>query len=211
MRHMNDKPIAAGKSSFELIDRERLFIELDLKEDTIKPKKVSLEPSCMSCSTTQRHILIPLLLSVFIALLGIGIIVPVMPVFAASLGAGGLALGFIIAAFSITRGFCQPLVGNLSDRWGRKGFLVCGLTVYALVGLLIPEANSVGKLVLIRTLHGVGSAMIVPIAMAYVSDLAPMGSEGRYMGWLALVQFNWEVLHCEISMVPCIAGGVYYK
>ncbi|MCK5228779.1 MAG: MFS transporter [Desulfobulbaceae bacterium] len=156
----------------------------------------------MSCSTTQRHILIPLLLSVFIALLGIGIIVPVMPVFAASLGAGGLALGFIIAAFSITRGFCQPLVGNLSDRWGRKGFLVCGLTVYALVGLLIPEANSVGKLVLIRTLHGVGSAMIVPIAMAYVSDLAPMGSEGRYMGWLNIAIFT------GIGSGPLI-GGIF--
>lgn len=72
-------------------------------------------------STMQGHLLVTLLLSVFIALLGIGIIVPVMPVFAASLGAGGLALGLIIAAFSITRGIFQPIVGSLSDRWGRKG------------------------------------------------------------------------------------------
>ena len=46
-----------------------------------------------------RQILITLLLSVFIALLGIGIIIPVMPVFATELGANGLALGMIIAAF----------------------------------------------------------------------------------------------------------------
>ncbi|MCB2182114.1 MAG: MFS transporter [Desulfobulbaceae bacterium] len=138
----------------------------------------------------HRHLLIPLLLSVFIALLGIGIIVPVMPVFAASLGAGGLALGFIIASFSISRGLCQPIVGNLSDRWGRKGFLVTGLVVYALVGLLIPQATTVGGLVLIRFLHGVGSAMIVPVAMAYVSDLAPVGHEGRYMGMLNIAIFT---------------------
>jgi len=150
----------------------------------------------------QRRLLIPLLLSVFIALLGIGIIVPVMPVFAASLGAGGLALGFIIAAFSITRGFCQPLVGNLSDRWGRKGFLISGLAVYALVGLLIPEATSVGMLLLIRALHGVGSAMIVPVAMAYVSDLAPVGSEGRYMGLLNIAIFT------GIGSGPLI-GGIF--
>jgi len=138
----------------------------------------------------QKQLLIPLLLSVFIALLGIGIIVPVMPAFAASLGAGGLALGFIIAAFSITRGFCQPIVGNLSDRWGRKGFLLGGLAVYGLVGLLIPAAGSVTTLLLIRALHGVGSAMIVPVAMAYISDLSPVGSEGRYMGMLNIAIFT---------------------
>jgi len=138
----------------------------------------------------QRHLLLPLLLSTFIALLGIGIIIPVMPVFATSLGAGGLTLGFIIAAFSITRALCQPVVGNLSDRWGRKGFMISGLAVYGVVGLLIPNAASVHGLVLIRTLHGVGSAMIVPVAMAYVSDLSPVGQEGRYMGMLNIAIFT---------------------
>jgi MFS family permease len=137
----------------------------------------------------QRHLLIILLLSVFIALLGIGIIVPVMPMFAESLGAGSLTLGIIIAAFSLTRGFCQPVVGNLSDRWGRKGFLISGLGVYGLVGFLIPKATSVAALILIRALHGVGSAMIVPVAMAYVADLAPLGREGRYMGLLNIAIF----------------------
>lgn len=138
----------------------------------------------------QGHLLVILLMSVFIALLGIGIIVPVMPVFATSLGAGGLALGLIIAAFSITRGIFQPIVGNLSDRWGRKRFLACGLLVYALVGLVMPEATSVINLIVIRAFHGVGSAMIVPVAMACVSDMAPVGQEGRYMGLLNIAIFT---------------------
>ncbi len=71
----------------------------------------------------KNNTLITLLLSVFIALLGIGIIIPVMPVFATELGAGGFSLGMIIASFSISRGLLQPIVGNLSDRWGRKNFL----------------------------------------------------------------------------------------
>jgi MFS family permease len=137
----------------------------------------------------HRHLLIILLLSVFIALLGIGIIVPVMPVFAESLGAGGLTLGIIVAAFSLTRGFCQPIVGSLSDRWGRKGFLISGLFVYGLVGLMMPEATSIGSLILIRALHGVGSAMIVPVAMAYVADMTPVGREGHYMGKLNIAIF----------------------
>lgn len=72
-----------------------------------------------------------LLLYVFIASLGIGITsFPVMPVFAKELGEGGFALGMIIAAFSITRGLLQPVVGNFSDRWGRKNFLISGLFIY---------------------------------------------------------------------------------
>lgn len=138
----------------------------------------------------QGHLLGTLLLSVFIALLGIGIIVPVMPVFATGLGASGLGLGLIIAAFSISRGLCQPLVGNLSDRFGRKGFLLAGLLVYALVGLALPEATSVANLIVIRAFHGIGSAMIVPVAMAYIGDMSPTGQEGRYMGMLNIAIFS---------------------
>lgn len=141
-------------------------------------------------STMNRQILIILLLSVFIALLGIGIIVPVMPDFATRLGASGTALGMMVAAFSLTRVFFQPVVGSLSDRWGRKGFLVVGLFIYGLVGLIMPAAGSVGNLIVIRTFHGFGSAMIVPVAMAYVSEMAPAGEEGRYMGLLNIAIFT---------------------
>ncbi|HKJ66272.1 MAG TPA: MFS transporter [Desulfopila sp.] len=151
----------------------------------------------------KNQTLFTLLLSVFIALLGIGIIVPIMPVFAQELGAGGFALGMIIAAFSMTRGFLLPVVGNLSDRWGRKGFLAAGLCIYGLVGLLIPEATSVHQLILIRGFHGVGSAMIVPIAMAYLSLLAPAGEEGRYMSYLNIAIFS------GIGCGPIIGGVLY--
>ena len=144
--------------------------------------------------------LFTILLSVFIALLGIGIIVPVMPIFANELGAGGFSLGMIIAAFSISRGLLQPVVGSLSDKWGRKNFLMSGLFVYGLVGLLIPHATGVADLIIIRTFHGVGSAMIVPIAMAYMSFLAPAGHEGRYMSYLNIAIFS------GIGCGPIIGG-----
>ena len=141
-------------------------------------------------SIMNRQILIILLFSVFIALLGIGIIVPVMPDFATRLGASGTSLGLMIAAFSLTRGFFQPIVGTFSDRWGRKGFLIAGLFIYGLVGLVLPEAKSVANLIIIRSFHGFGSAMIMPVAMAYVSELAPAGEEGRYMALLNIVIFS---------------------
>lgn len=149
-----------------------------------------------------NRILLTVVLAVFIALLGVGIIIPVLPVLATKLGASGFSLGLITAAFSLSRGLLQPTVGNLSDRWGRKGFLVAGLFIYGLVGLLIPLAGSVVQLVGIRLFQGVGAAMIVPVAMAYASALAPPGQEGRYMGVVNIAIF------CGIGCGP-ILGGLF--
>lgn len=147
-----------------------------------------------------NRILVTVVLSVFIALLGVGIIIPVLPVLATRLGATGFTLGLITAAFSLSRGLLQPVVGNLSDRWGRKGFLVAGLFIYGLVGLLIPHATSVFQLVLIRLFQGVGSAMIIPVAMAYASFLSPPGQEGRYMSIINIAIF------CGIGAGPVLGG-----
>ncbi len=151
----------------------------------------------------KSNTLITLLLSVFIALLGIGIIIPILPVFAEELGASGFLLGMIIAVFSITRGILMPVVGNLSDKWGRKRFLISGLLIYGIVGLLIPHARSIHHLIAIRSFHGVGSAMIVPIAMAYMSVLSPPGREGRYMSYLNIAIFS------GIGCGPIIGGSIY--
>lgn len=150
----------------------------------------------------KKQTLLTLLLSIFIALLGVGIIVPIMPIFATELGASGLWLGLIIASFSLSRAFFQPVVGNLSDKWGKKIFLLTGLLIYTVVGLYLPLATSVNNLVFIRVIHGVGSAMIVPIAMAYMSSLAPEGHEGRYMSMLNIAIFT------GIGCGPLV-GGIF--
>ena len=150
----------------------------------------------------EKRILITLLLALFIAFLGIGIIAPIIPIYAVDLGATGVTLGLMIAAFSVSQGALQPVVGNLSDRKGRKRFLVTGLSIYAVVGLAYTLATSVEQLILIRLLNGVGSAMIAPIVMAYIGDLAPEGEEGKYMGMLNVALF------AGIGAGP-ILGGVF--
>jgi MFS family permease len=130
-----------------------------------------------------------LLLSVFIALLGVGIIAPIMPVYAIELGATGLTLGLMVASFSVTRSLMQPLVGTMSDRTGRKRFLITGLCVYSVSAVAYSFADSVGHLILIRLFHGAGSAMTIPMAMAYIADCSPEGQEGRYMGLLNIAIF----------------------
>jgi len=124
-----------------------------------------------------------LALSIFSSMLGAGIVVPLLPLYAESLGASGLWLGVIFAAFSISRTIFTPIFGRLSDRSGRKPFICIGLFFYALISLGFIWANSVSQLVLIRLVHGVAGGMILPIAQAYVGDISPEGEEGKWMGY----------------------------
>lgn len=148
----------------------------------------------------NRRILLTLLAAIFVALLGVGIIVPIMPLYAESLGATSTMIGLMVAGFSISRGVLQPIVGGMSDRHGRRRFMAIGLLIYSLAGLLYVIAGSVLDLILIRIGHGVGSAMIVPIAMSYIGDLSPEGEEGRYMGMFNIALFS------GIGAGPVIGG-----
>lgn len=148
----------------------------------------------------DKRTLYVILLTVFIALLGVGIVAPNMPIYATVLGATGTMIGFIVASFSIVRGIAQPIVGSFADRSEKKRLLVAGLLIYCTAGLFYSFASSIAHLIFIRMFHGFGSAMVVPIAMAYVSDLSPAGEEGKYMGTLNVAIF------CGIGSGPLIGG-----
>jgi len=124
-------------------------------------------------------VFLPLFLAVSIAMMGLGIIAPILPLYVREFGAGGAALGAVFAAFSISRFALGPMVGVLSDRIGRKKLILGGLAIYALVSLLYVVAQNLWQLGLFRLLHGAGSIMVTPIAQAYVGDLTPEGREGR--------------------------------
>jgi len=128
--------------------------------------------------------LFPLLaLPIFSAMLGVGIIVPLLPLYAQSFGATGIWLGLIVASFSISRAILMPIIGRLSDRKGRKRFILIGLLTYSIISLGYIWADSIPQLILIRLIQGVAGAMIVPIAQAYVGDVSPEGEEGKWMGY----------------------------
>lgn len=124
-----------------------------------------------------------LVISVFSSLLGIGIISPLLPYYSESMGATGIWIGVIFAAMSITRVLVVPIVGNLSDRKGRKIFICTGLLAYAVISLGYIWADQIADLILVRLIQGLAGAMIVPIAQAYVGDLSPEGKEGTWMGY----------------------------
>ena len=130
----------------------------------------------------DRRVFWVLFFALLVAMLGAGVIAPTMPLYAKTLGATGFGLGLIYSAFSVSRAVFMPVAGKLSDRKGRKIFIVAGLFVYTMTSVGYVWSVSVGQLVWMRFLHGVGSAMVVPIAAAVIGDISPTGREGSTMG-----------------------------
>lgn len=123
-----------------------------------------------------------LALTVFIVMVGVGIIAPIIPLYADSLGATGFWIGFIYAGFAISRAIFMPLIGKLSDTRGRKIFITLGLLLYSLISLGYVYSTDVYELAGVRIISGLGSAMVTPIAFAYAAEIAPERGEGKVLG-----------------------------
>jgi MFS family permease len=74
-------------------------------------------------------------------------------------------------------------VGMLSDRLGRRQFLVAGLILSTIAPLLYPLARDMASLYLVGILLGLGGCLFVPTALAIITDLSRQGEHGKAMGW----------------------------
>ena len=74
----------------------------------------------------EKKIFRVLFISLFATMLGLGIVSPLMPIFAENLGASGIWLGLIFSSFSLARGIFMPIIGRISDKTGRKKFIIVG-------------------------------------------------------------------------------------
>ena len=148
----------------------------------------------------NKSIFAILFFSMFGTVTGVGIVVPLLPIYAHDLGASGLYIGLIFGAFSISRTFLLPYFGRQSDKKGRKPFIVAGLFAYTVVSLAFILSNSVESLIALRFLQGIASAMIMPAVQAYVGDITPAGREGFTMGLFNMSMFM------GLSIGPLIGG-----
>lgn len=148
----------------------------------------------------NKKIFAILVATMFISMLGFGIVVPLLPIYADQLGATPIEIGLINGGFGIAVLVFLPLVGRLSDRIGRKVFLCSGLAVLIIASLGFIWAQNPLQLILVRCFQGLGASMHLPVAQAYLGDITPEGQEGRWMG-----RFN-GVLFSAVGLGPLIGG-----
>ena len=151
--------------------------------------------------TPHKGIFFTLFFTLFATITGVGIVVPLLPVYAEHLGAAGLQVGLIFGSFSLSRTLLLPWFGRLSDQRGRKPFILMGLAGYTLMSLAFIAGDSVTALILTRFFQGIASAMVMPVVQAYVGEITPAGKEGYTMGLFNMSMF------ASLSIGP-ILGGV---
>ncbi len=123
-----------------------------------------------------------LMFNMFIAMSGIGLIIPIMPEYLGTFGVAGQALGFLIAMFSFSQFIFSPIAGDLSDKHGRKKLIIIGLIIFGLSQLAFGLSTELWMLYAARFFSGLGSAFLVPPMMAFVADITTLRNSGQGNG-----------------------------
>ncbi|MBN3524908.1 MFS transporter [Paenibacillus apiarius] len=133
----------------------------------------------------QKTVLLILLSNVFIAFLGIGLIIPVMPSFMNIMHLSGKTMGYLVAAFAVAQLLMSPLAGRWVDRYGRKKIIIIGLFLFAVSELIFGLATNVSVLYIARILGGISAAFVMPGVTAYVADITSVQERPKAMGYIS--------------------------
>ncbi|MDP2330871.1 MAG: MFS transporter [Reyranella sp.] len=126
---------------------------------------------------------------------------PVLPIFAASLGANKLMIGTIVGVSTLTGTVLKPLIGALSDRFGRRVFFFAALILFAGFPFLYRFAHTPDQLVWLRVLHGTATAIFGPVTLALVTEMAPT-NRGARLGLFEMARSSGHLI------APAVAGFI---
>jgi MFS family permease len=143
--------------------------------------------------------------AVFILVLGTGIVAPLLTPYAKTLKATGIEVGLLFSGFYVVRILTGSYIGKLADKKGAKELLRYSLILYPFIGIMYALSSNYSILLIARLLHGLASAMMLPMVMTYIGDITPPGKEAKYMGI-----YN-TVLFLSNSLGPLIGGQLSSK
>ncbi len=130
---------------------------------------------------TRRSPLVIIFGTVFIDLVGFGIVIPVLPLYAERFGASPLVIGCLLGIYSAMQCVFAPILGKLSDRVGRRPVLLVSIIGTALGFLLMGVAHTLWLLFVARIIDGATGGNI-STAQAYIADVTPPEQRSRGMG-----------------------------
>ena len=125
---------------------------------------------------------------------------PLLPIFAAALGASGAFLGMIVSVSTITGLFLKPLFGFLSDRGGRRVWLLIGAGFFAFMPFSYGFIRTPEQLLIIRLVHGLATAIYGPVTLAYIAELSRGARVAEDIGWFEMARSGGYIVG------PALAG-----
>ncbi|MFS0862076.1 multidrug efflux MFS transporter NorA [Fredinandcohnia sp. 179-A 10B2 NHS] len=126
-----------------------------------------------------------LLMNLFIAFLGIGLVIPVLPKLMNELGINGMTIGYLTAAFAMAQLIVSPFAGKAVDKWGRKIIIVLGLFIFGFSELLFGLGKDIETLFISRILGGISAAFIMPGVTAYIADITNKETRPKALGYMS--------------------------
>ncbi|MCC3373805.1 MFS transporter [Cohnella sp. REN36] len=133
----------------------------------------------------QKAVLLLLLSNIFIAFLGIGLVIPVMPSFMDIMHLSGKTMGYLVAVFAMAQLLMSPLAGRWVDRYGRKNMIVVGLILFGVSEWIFGAGTHVAVLYFARVLGGFSAAFIMPAVTAYLADITSVEERPKAMGYMS--------------------------
>ena len=131
--------------------------------------------------TSSRSLYALIFGTIFLDLVGFGIVIPVLPLYAERFGASPLVIGLLLGIYSAMQCIFAPILGRLSDRVGRRPVLLVSVIGTAAGFLLMGFANSLCLLFVARVIDGVTGGNL-STAQAYIADITPPAQRSRGMG-----------------------------
>ncbi len=125
--------------------------------------------------------LVAIFLTIFVNLVGFGIIIPLLPFYAQAFGASPFVIGLLFASFSISQLVAAPALGDWSDRWGRRPVLIFSLLGTVVSFVLMALATSLSLLFVSRIIDGLSGGNI-STARAYIADVTEEKDRARAYG-----------------------------
>lgn len=131
----------------------------------------------------KKFPILVLIITIAVDLLGFGIIIPVLPLYADSLGASELVIGLIATSFAGAQFLFTPFWGGLSDRIGRRPVILISVAIMVLSYLILANASMIWMVFAARIVAGIGAANL-SVAQAFISDMVKPKKRVKYFGYL---------------------------
>src|SRR6476469_3555438 len=169
-------------------------------------------------------ILVSLLLAAFVINLDITIVNVALPTLVRELSASNSQLQWVVDAYNLLFAASVLAAGSLSDRFGRKGMLLAGLSVFGLASFAGGLTSSPGQLIAARAVMGIGAAMVFPSTLSLLTNVFTERREralaiglwgaitgvaiavGPIVGGALLEAFNWRSVFFALTPVAALAG-----